>query len=100
VARKPETAFRAKAYRWIDSNLPGCWYESIQQVAIRGSPDTILCIRGRFVAIELKASSNAPITEMQKLKLERIERAGGVALVVHPENWTTVQAILLKLNGG
>ncbi|NJM54505.1 MAG: hypothetical protein HC841_00035 [Verrucomicrobiae bacterium] len=99
MSQKPETAFRAKAYRWIDLNLPGCWYESIQQVAIRGTPDTFMCLRGRFVALEWKADESSPATEMQKLKLERINAAGGIGLIVHPQNWEQVQKILLGLRG-
>lgn len=43
-----------------------------------GNPDIICCIRGRFVAIEVKQPGKNP-TELQKLKMERIIEAGGLA---------------------
>jgi hypothetical protein len=99
VARKPETVFRSKVFTWLAIHLPGAWFESIQQIAIGGTPDILGCVRGRFVALEIKAEEKSPVSELQKLKLERIASAGGTALVVHPQNWTDVQKTLLGLRG-
>ena len=99
MSQKPETVFRQKVTKWLEANLPGSWFESIQQIAIRGTPDLLGCVRGRFVALELKASETSPVQELQKLKLERIASAGGVALLVYPENWESVKNTLMGLRG-
>lgn len=43
-------------------------------------------MNGKFVALELKRSSKAPATELQKLNIERINQCGGYATLVYPEN--------------
>lgn len=59
--------------------------EKIQQVAKRGTPDFLCCMNSTFVAIELKV--DAELEHLQDYKLELIAKAGGVGLVVTPENW-------------
>jgi hypothetical protein len=85
MALKPETKFRQRFMKKIDK-LPYSWFESIQQKTIRGTPDVLGLIGGKFIALEFKASKNSPITELQKYKLTRIEQSGGVGFVVYPEN--------------
>lgn len=86
---QPETRFKTRIMPLIKA-LPNTVAFKIQQVAVRGTPDVLLCIAGVFVALELKRDAKAPITALQKLKLERIAGAGGVARVVYPENWELV----------
>lgn len=45
-----------------------------------GNPDIICCLNGRFMAIEVKQPGKHP-TELQKLKMDKIRAAGGVAFV-------------------
>lgn len=42
----------------------------------RGFPDLLLCIGGRFIAVELKVGKNG-LEPAQRIWKERIERAGG-----------------------
>lgn len=88
-----ERMFRKKTYKEIDS-LSNTFRESIQQVALRGSPDVILCINGKFVALEYKRSANAKISKLQEYKAEKISNAGGFHYFVYPENWDQVFGIL------
>lgn len=46
-----------------------------------GIPDLVGCYKGRFWAIEVKAPGGKP-SRIQVHQLERIHKAGGVALVV------------------
>ena len=48
------------------------------------SPDYLLCINGRFLAIETKAPGKKP-TDRQKKLIDEIRRAGGTALVIDVE---------------
>ena len=47
-----------------------------------GIPDIVACVRGRFVAFEVKRPGCKP-TKLQEATLRRIGAAGGVAAVVH-----------------
>ena len=99
MAKKPETKFKEKVMPLLKA-LPMSWWEKIQQKSISGTPDILGCINGTFIAIELKSSIDSPITGLQKHKLELIDNAGGVALVVHPDNWNRVYNRLVKFSQG
>ena len=45
-----------------------------------GVPDVIACYRGIFIAIECKSTTGKP-SELQKVNLEWIRQAGGIAIV-------------------
>jgi Holliday junction resolvase len=61
-----------------------------------GVPDIVGCYRGRFFGIECKAGKNLP-TVLQRVELDAIDRAGGVALVINEANVDTVSVILKNL---
>jgi hypothetical protein len=88
-AVKPETKFRRKLQKKLDE-IPSSWWESIQQQTIRGTPDLLGLVAGRFIALEIKATDKSPISELQKYKLQRITEAGGYGAVVHPENFIEI----------
>lgn len=85
MAQKPESVFRQKFQKRLKL-LPNSWFESIQQKSIGGTPDNLGVVRGMFVAIEYKATSNDLPTPLQDYKLRKIAEAEGWALVVHPGN--------------
>ena len=96
---KPETKFRndkvlpfLQKCRWI-------WHESIQQIAINGSPDILLGIRGKFVALELKAEDGS-LSKLQAFKLQDAIDKGNLAFVARPSNWKIIKRFLWKLNKG
>ena len=62
---------------------------NIQQRAKAGDPDRIICLRGNFIAIELKVKGGV-LSEMQKVKLSRIANSGGRIFVATPETWNFV----------
>jgi len=73
------------------------WYSKIQQVSIRGTPDILLCLAGKFIAIEMKASETAKISELQTYNLSKIQKAGGIAVVAYPENWENIYSYLTDI---
>jgi len=91
----PERKFRNKITPLL-KKIPCSWWESIQQVAIRGTPDIIGCVQGRFVALELKSSAGRP-SQLQELKLKKIIDSGGYARVVYPDNFNEVHKELTCL---
>jgi len=46
-----------------------------------GAPDFLVCYRGRAIAVEAKAGKGTT-TALQDQQLEKIEKAGGIAMVV------------------
>jgi hypothetical protein len=77
------------------------WFFKVQLVARWGVPDVIGVINGRFVALELKASKKGHGGAGEKLQdyvLSKIEKHGGYARKVYPENWDEVYKELHSLS--
>ena len=89
MAKKAETKLKEKVLGALHT-LPETWCVKVQQVAIRGTPDILACIRGHFIAIELKSSPEHEPDALQQYTLDSIEDAGGLAVVVDPVNWPDV----------
>lgn len=71
----------------------------IQQVAIVGTPDYLLSVRGKFVALELK-SEGGKVSALQAYNLAQVERTGGIVLVATPKNWIEIKTKLNNLDRG
>jgi len=70
--------------------LRGTWWFKVQG-AVGGVPDVIGCVRGVFIALELKRSPRAKMTKLQEYTHDTIRgTAEGVVYVVHPDNWEEV----------
>lgn len=69
-------AIKGRKDVWV-LNVPG-------SVSLKtGTPDLLLCVRGRFVAAELKLSDGSyGLTGAQRVNLRLIRQAGGSADVV------------------
>ena len=95
MAQKPETVFRQRI-RPLLAALPNTAVFPIQQKAIKGDPDFILCINGLFVGLELKSDDGETIP-LQDFKLDNIAKARGIALVSDPHNWSAVYEFLKEI---
>lgn len=96
---KNETKFRKRVTEFLET-LENCVQESIQQVAIRGSFDKILCIQGRYVGAELKDETGRP-DALQMFKIKRIRNvAKGIAFIWRPQNHEDIKKFLSLLNAG
>ena len=84
MSKKDETKFKEKFRPRLDA-IPGSWWVKVQQVCIRGMPDFLGCIYGRFVAIELKKDERHP-DKLQSYTMDRIAQAGGITYTACPEN--------------
>ena len=82
--KKPETKFKEKILSRL-KELPNSWVVKVQQVALRGTPDILLCLKGHFVAIELK-TEDGELDALQTYNIEQIVKAGGSAYVMTPDN--------------
>ena len=57
------------------------WKEQGGQFGTAGIPDIIICYKGRFIALEVKRPGGKP-TLLQKITLNKIEKANGIAKIV------------------
>ena len=63
-----------------------------------GIPDIIVCVRGAFVGIEVKADAKKnPPTALQLATMQQIQTAGGTTLVIDDDNLHELQALLEAL---
>ena len=46
-----------------------------------GTADLLACIKGRFVAIEVKKPKGGVVSPLQKLKIKQVINAGGISFV-------------------
>lgn len=57
------------------------WKEHGGQFGTAGIPDLIVCYKGKFIAFEVKRPGGKP-TLLQKITLNKIEKAKGIAKIV------------------
>jgi len=91
-----EARFRKRCMEHLRT-LPNSHWFRVEQTSIRGTPDCLGLIEGRFVAIEFKSSSKAKLTALQQYHLGEVLNAGGIIAVVYPENWEAAYAELRKV---
>lgn len=85
---KRETRLKSNALKALRT-IPRTTWHAIQQTAIRGDPDIIGCVDGRFFAIECKNEFEERYDKREKLqryKLARVIKTGGAALFVTEKN--------------
>lgn len=61
-----------------------------------GLCDLTCCIKGKFVAIEVKASNGKP-SPLQLRNIEQVKAAGGIAFIAYPQDFDKIQAFLKSL---
>lgn len=94
---KAETKFKVKVLRDL-RQVPCAWFSKIQQVGIRGTPDILGCVNGHFIALELKASRASKVDALQFFTLEAINKAGGYARIMHPDNFREILEGIYEYN--
>lgn len=97
MAEKPETGYKKKLIVKL-KKIPKSYWEKISQVSKRGTADYHGCVNSFMIALELKTDEKAPSTVLQHHKLRRVEKAGGYAAVIYPENEAEILADLQRLS--
>lgn len=95
MPRQPESIFAERLGKRLKA-IPCSWFCKVQMVALAGIPDYLGCVRGRFVALELKMPGGR-LSALQKFCLRKISLAGGYAKVVYPDDADTVLDELSRL---
>ncbi|MFA5161887.1 MAG: VRR-NUC domain-containing protein [Elusimicrobiales bacterium] len=78
--RLSETRLKQKVLAFLKAEYPRAWVYKAADRWTSGIPDILLCVDGRFMAIELKVGNNQP-TRIQKYVLAKIRASGGMATV-------------------
>ncbi len=89
----PEALVKAKIHRQLKEAGAYAVNYIGGQYATSGTPDILVCHRGRFVGIEAKAGRGKP-TALQLFSLRKIHAAGGVALILNESNVLTLEDLL------
>lgn len=63
-----------------------------------GVSDIILCVNGTFAAVELKKNAKEKPTELQKLFIDSVHKAGGYGIVAHC--WAQIAMLLADMGYG
>lgn len=71
------------------------WSNGVQR---QGVPDLLCCVNGYFVAVELKATKGKP-SELQKWNIEKIRDAGGLAIILYPDQFEEFKDLIDILGG-
>jgi len=69
-----------------------------QYTSRRGIPDLCMCIKGMYVAIEVKTDNGSP-TRLQVHEIDKINRAGGLGTVIYGKDEAKLQAIIRMVRG-
>lgn len=82
-----EKQFENKVKTFLRDN--GCWFLKYWGGAAytkSGIPDILVCCKGRFIAVEVKAPNGKP-SDLQIYNLRQIDRAGGLAILLYPKDY-------------
>lgn len=62
-----------------------------------GIPDLIVCLKGKYVAVELKAH-NGTVSDLQLYNLSKIAEAGGIAIILYPSGYNDFKRIIMEIS--
>ncbi len=89
MSSTPEGRFKKHVIRFLET-IPNCYFFVKEAAAIRGIPDIIGCINGKYFALELKkdikeAHKATGRIVLQRESIKKVLAAGGVGCILHPE---------------
>ena len=89
-----EKEFETKVKVFLKDN--GCWfikYWGGGGFTKSGIPDLLVCCRGSFLGVELKARGGRP-SVLQVRELKRIREAGGYGILLFPQDYELFQQLI------
>lgn len=98
MAATPEKRVKDKVVAQLKALGAYYFYPVTGGFGASGVPDIIVCYKGRFFGLECKANGNKP-TKLQQLNIDKINSAGGIALVINEDNMNEVKTILENTHG-
>lgn len=91
-----EKQFEQKVKQFLKQQ--GCWYLKTWSNGIQrqGVPDLLICCNGKFLGVELKANNGHP-SELQLWNIRKICEAGGVGLVLYPDQFEWFKNLIKEI---
>ena len=91
-----EKDFENKVKSFLMDN--GCWVLKTWSNGIQreGVPDLLVSCNGIFIGVELKAANGHP-SDLQKWNIHEIRKAGGIAIVLYPDQFFRFKCMILEL---
>lgn len=96
MATTPESKVKKRVVEILKHYGAYYFYPVTGGFGASGVPDIIVCYNGYFIGIECKAGTNKP-TALQEQNLERIQKSGGISMVINEDNVGYVTLTLEKL---
>jgi len=93
MAKTPEGRVKASVKKELDAVEAYYAMPVSNGMGRHGILDFLVCHRGRFIVIEAKAGKGKT-TALQKHEIDKIVRAGGIALVINEHNLDELREIL------
>lgn len=92
----PEKTFENKIKKYFNDR--GAWVLKTWSNGIQrsGVPDLLICYKGRFIALEVKAENGHP-SDLQLYNIQKLNEAGAVAMVIYPKDWEDFKERMEKL---
>lgn len=93
-----EKNFETKIRKYLESKgawVLKTWSNGVQRA---GVPDLIVCYRGTFMGLEIKARNGRP-SKLQEWNLEKIKEAGGIAWLLYPIDFEKFKDYVESMNG-
>ena len=100
-----EVALRVAAEKDFENKIKaflreqGCWYIKYWAgggFTTAGVPDLLICCNGLFIGAEIKAKNGTP-SALQIRALLKIRKAGGIGVLVYPEDELTFRSLIVAL---
>lgn len=93
-----EKQFENKVKKFLKDNQ--CWllkYWGGAAYTKSGIPDILVCCKGRFMGVELKAPNGKP-SDLQIYNLRQIDKAGGLAILLYPKDYDLFKRLVESPN--
>lgn len=94
MAATPESKVKAKCVAQLKEMGAVYFFPVTGGYGTSGVSDIVACYEGLYIAIECKAGKNK-LSELQKMFLEKVAAAGGLALMINEENVMDLTKLIL-----
>ena len=99
MAQTPEGKVKAKVIRLIKAHGSDAWYytPATRGMGRSGIPDILMCLKGVFIAVEVKRDIKHKPTKLQEHELWKIQKSGGWACVIHDGNLLDLEGLMSSI---
>lgn len=95
-----EKQFENKVKKFLTDQ--GCWlikYWAGAAYTKSGVPDLLVCVRGHFMAVELKAANGRP-SDLQIWNLRKVSESDGIAILLYPKDYDQFKEFVTGICAG